>query len=61
MLCSYFCPTVGQYTNLVGVERLPMGDILFAGEHCGGDYAGCMNGAAWSGREALEEILRRVD
>lgn len=60
-LCSYICPTVGQYTSLVGVERLPVGNILFAGEHCGGDYAGFMNGAAWSGREAAEEILRRLD
>ncbi len=59
--CSYICPTVGQYTSLVGVERQPLGNILFAGEHCGGDYAGFMNGAAWSGREAAEEILRRVD
>lgn len=60
-LCSYVCPKVGQYTSLVGVERLPVGNILFAGEHCGGDYAGFMNGAAWSGREAAEEILRRLD
>ena len=60
-LCSYVCPTVGQYTSLIGAERLPVGNILFAGEHCGGDSAGFMNGAAWSGREAAEEILRRVD
>jgi monoamine oxidase len=59
-LCSYVCPTVGQYTSLVGVEQMPVGNILFAGEHCGGDSAGFMNGAAKSGREAAEEIVRRL-
>ncbi len=58
--CSYICPTRGQYTSLVGMEQTPVGNILFAGEHCGGDAAGFMNGAAQSGREAAEEILKRL-
>jgi monoamine oxidase len=40
---------------------MPVGNILFAGEHCGGAYAGFMNGAAQSGREAAEMILSRLD
>jgi monoamine oxidase len=34
---------------------------LFAGEHCGGEFSGYMNGAAKSEREAAEEILKRLD
>lgn len=58
--CSYICPTRGQYTSLVGMEQVPVGNVLFAGEHCGGDSAGFMNGAAKSGREAAEEIRKRL-
>ena len=59
-LCSYICPKVGQFTSIIGAEQAPVGNILFAGEHCGGDSAGFMNGAAKSGREAAAEILKRV-
>jgi monoamine oxidase len=59
-LGSYVCPTRGQYTSISGAEQMPIGNILFAGEHCGGDFAGFMNGAAKSGREAAEEILQRL-
>lgn len=59
-MCSYICPTLGQYTSLVGLEQLPVGNVYFAGEHCGGDFAGFMNGAAQSGREAGEAVLRAV-
>jgi len=59
-LGSYVCPTVGQYTSLVGAEQMPVGNIFFAGEHCGGDFSGFMNGAAQSGREAAEAVLMKV-
>jgi monoamine oxidase len=59
-LGSYVCPTVGQYTSIGGAEQMPLGNVFFAGEHCGGDFAGFMNGAAQSGREAAESILKRV-
>jgi monoamine oxidase len=59
-LCSYICPRVGQYTTIVGAEQFPVGNLYFAGEHCGGDFAGFMNGAAQSGREAAEAILTKV-
>jgi monoamine oxidase len=57
---SYVCPTVGQYTSIGGAEQMPLGNVFFAGEHCGGDFAGFMNGAAQSGREAAEAILLKV-
>ncbi|MEZ4960962.1 MAG: FAD-dependent oxidoreductase [Saprospiraceae bacterium] len=60
-LGSYLCYTRGQFTSISGAEQMPVGNILFAGEHCGGEFAGFMNGAAKSGREAAEEILRRLD
>lgn len=57
---SYVCPTVGQYTGLAGAEQMPIGNVFFAGEHCGAEFAGFMNGAAKSGREAGEAILTRL-
>lgn len=60
-LGSYVCYTKGQYTEISGAEQMPIGNIFFAGEHCGGDFAGYMNGAAKSGREAAEEILKVLD
>jgi len=59
-LGSYVCPTVGQYTSISGAEQMPVGNIFFAGEHCGGNFAGFMNGAAQSGREAAEAIAGRI-
>jgi len=60
-LGSYTCYTKGQFTTIGGAEQMPLGNILFAGEHCGGWFQGFMNGAAQSGREAAEEILKRLD
>ncbi|MBK9069606.1 MAG: FAD-dependent oxidoreductase [Myxococcales bacterium] len=60
-LGSYVCPRPGQYTTLSGWEQTPVGNLLFAGEHCGGEFAGFMNGAAKSGREAAEELIARLD
>lgn len=59
-LGSYVCPTVGQYTTIGGAEQMPVDNVFFAGEHCGGDFAGFMNGAAQSGREAAEAVLAKV-
>jgi monoamine oxidase len=55
-LGSYVCYTTGQYTSISGAEALPVGNIFFAGEHCGREFSGFMNGAARSGREAAEAI-----
>lgn len=59
-LCSYICYTTGQYTGIGGAEQMPVGRVFFAGEHCGGEFGGFMNGAAKSGREAAEAVLRRL-
>ncbi|MBI5913793.1 MAG: FAD-dependent oxidoreductase [Bacteroidetes bacterium] len=60
-LGSYICYKAGQFTSIAGAEAEPVGRLLFAGEHCGGEFGGFMNGAAMSGRLAAEEILKRVE
>ncbi len=57
---SYACMTVGQMTAFGGVEREPVGSILFAGEHCSKTSQGYMNGGAETGRMAAEELIKRV-
>lgn len=59
-LGSYICYRTGQYTSIAGAESLPVGNLFFAGEHCGGDFSGFMNGAAKSGREAAEAIVVKI-
>jgi monoamine oxidase len=56
-LGSYICYKRGQYTHISGWEAVPVGQVLFAGEHCGGNSAGFMNGAAQSGKDAAMTIL----
>jgi monoamine oxidase len=58
-LGSYICYKRGQYTRISGWEATPVGRVLFAGEHCGGESAGFMNGAAQSGKEAALAILAK--
>lgn len=57
---SYACYKVGQYTTIRGAEIKPVGNLLFAGEHCSADYQGFMNGAAETGRFAAEKIIKRI-
>ncbi|MDZ7897345.1 MAG: NAD(P)/FAD-dependent oxidoreductase [Arcicella sp.] len=57
---SYACMTVGQMTAFGGEEAKPVGNILFAGEHCSKTSQGYMNGGAETGRMAAEELIRRV-
>lgn len=59
-LGSYLCYRPGQYTSIGGAEVETVGHLYFAGEHCGGDFSGYMNGAAKSGREAGEGILASI-
>ncbi len=59
-LGSYVCARPGQYTTIIGMEQVPVGNIFFAGEHCGGDFSGYMNGAAQSGRQAAEAIAEKL-
>jgi monoamine oxidase len=59
-LGSYICYKTGQYTTIAGAEVEPVGNVFFAGEHCGGEFSGFMNGAAKSGREAAQAILAKL-
>jgi monoamine oxidase len=54
---SYACYKVGQWTTIAGAEIEPVGNLLFAGEHCSFDYQGYMNGGAETGRRAAESII----
>jgi monoamine oxidase len=55
--CSYSYFRVGQYTSFSGYERVPQGNIHFAGEHCSQDFQGYMEGGAAEGIRAAKEIL----
>ncbi len=57
---SYVCYTVGQWSSIAGWEGKPVGNVLFAGSHCSSDYQGFMNGAAETGRQAAEELAKRL-
>jgi len=59
-LGSYICYSTGQYTSISGAEAMTIGNVHFAGEHCGAEFAGYMNGAAKSGREAATQIMEKV-
>ncbi|MBX3461426.1 MAG: FAD-dependent oxidoreductase [Planctomycetes bacterium] len=58
--CSYACYKPGQWTTLSGLEIEPVGNLLFAGEHCSDAFQGYMNGAAETGRVAAEAVIARV-
>lgn len=57
---AYSCYRPGQWTSLAGAEGLPVGHVLFAGEHCSRDFQGYMNGGAETGRVAAEQIASLV-
>ena len=56
---SYTCYRPGQFTTMAGLEGLPAGNLLFAGEHTNSFYEwqGFMEGAALSGIAAAQSIL----
>ena len=56
--CSYSYWRVGQYHTLRGYERVPQGNVHFAGEHCSVDFQGYMEGAAAEGIRAANEVRR---
>jgi monoamine oxidase len=57
---AYACYRPGQWTTICGAEGAPVGNLLFAGEHCSGDFQGFMNGGAETGRVAAEALLALV-
>jgi monoamine oxidase len=48
---------VGQYHTFAGYERVPQGNVHFAGEHTSIDYQGYMEGGADEGDRAAKEVL----
>ncbi|MDH4305311.1 MAG: NAD(P)/FAD-dependent oxidoreductase, partial [Nitrospira sp.] len=62
MLGSYTCYRPGQFTTLAGLEGIPVGNLLFAGEQANSFYEwqGFMEGAALSGIAAAQSILSTV-
>jgi monoamine oxidase len=56
---SYTCYRPGQFTTMAGLEGVPAGNLLFAGEHTNSFYEwqGFMEGAALSGIAAAQSIL----
>lgn len=56
---SYTCYRPGQFTTMAGLEGVPVGNLLFAGEHANSFYEwqGFMEGAALSGITAAQSIL----
>ena len=59
-LASYACYKVGQWTSIGGAESEPIGNLLFAGEHCSIDFQGYMNGGAETGRVAAETLIQML-
>lgn len=57
---SYTCYTVGQFTGIGGAEKIPVGNIYFAGEHCSYNNQGFMEGAAETGKYVAERIAVAV-
>ena len=57
---SYTCYLPGQFTTIAGLEGLPVNNLYFAGEHANSFYdsQGFMEGAALSGIEVAQAILR---
>jgi monoamine oxidase len=54
---SYSHWEVGQYQTIAGYEAVRQGNCLFAGEHTSLDFQGFMEGGAFSGQRAANEIL----
>lgn len=54
---SYSCFAPGQWLGFAGAF-VPVGRVVFAGEHTSEAYSGYMNGAAQSGRVAAEAVAR---
>ena len=55
---SYACYKPGQWTTIGGAEIEPVGNMLFAGEHCSSNFQGYMNGGAETGRRAAESLIQ---
>jgi monoamine oxidase len=59
-LGAYSCYKVGQWTTIAGAEIKPVGNLLFAGEHCSQNFQGYMNGAAETGKQVAKKLMAGV-
>ena len=58
---SYTCYRKGQWSEFFGVDGEPVGNILFAGEHCSLEFQGYMNGAIETGLQAAQAVISRMN
>jgi monoamine oxidase len=58
---SYSAYKVGQYSSISGYEVQPVGNMLFAGEHCSYEFQGFMNGGAESGKRAATALIKMLN
>lgn len=54
---AYSFWAVGQYQAFAGYERVPQGNIFFAGEHTSVNFQGFMEGGAAEGARAANEVI----
>jgi monoamine oxidase len=59
-MCGYGSYIQGGYTQWCGAERLPSGNVHFAGEHTSIEYFGYFEGAADEARMEAEKILKKM-
>ncbi len=57
---SYACYMPGQWTEFLGSQRVPQGNIFFAGEHTSVSDQGYMDGAVESGNRAAAQLIASV-
>jgi monoamine oxidase len=57
---SYTCYLPGQRATIAGWEVTPVGNLLFAGEHCNEGSKGYSDSAARSGRRVAEDLAARL-
>lgn len=57
---SYSAFYPGQWTDVMPYISEPIGNILFAGEHCSDEFQGFMNGGAQTGKEVALTLLKKI-
>lgn len=57
---SYSAFLPGQWTEIAPYIAEPIGNILFAGEHCSDEFQGFMNGGADTGKNVALELLKKI-
>jgi monoamine oxidase len=58
---SYACFRVGQVTAFAEHLAKPVGNVLFAGEHCSSHFQGYMNGAVETGIKAAQSVMTTLN